>query len=263
MGTNDGHLPIGSAKYNGLSWGGVPGKRTWKPGTVARTPFFLPDCGAMTNASTPQALYPSRAAAGTMLGRQLYHRVTPPVLLLGITPTGVEIAAAAAQGISAAFDVIVGAHIRLDGHGIIGAIAEDGDAVIDRGFEPGFSLLDTLNEAIDRARRAVKSERLLFRGQRQIRALGEQTVIVIDGYVTSPWKLLASAETALALGAGRVVAAAAVATQTAKERVSAHKVDFVCPTVVLDDAGHLRPFGDPQEPSAERLRSIVVARQAA
>jgi len=34
-------------------------------------------------------------------------------------------------------------------------------------------------------------------------------------------------------------------------------------SVVLDEAGHPRPFGDPQDPSAERLRSIVVARQAA
>jgi hypothetical protein len=32
---------------------------------------------------------------------------------------------------------------------------------------------------------------------------------------------------------------------------------------VLDPAGHPHPFGDPEDPSAERLRSIVVARQAA
>jgi hypothetical protein len=45
--------------------------------------------------------------------------------------------------------------------------------------------------------------------------------------------------------------------------VLAYKFEFVCPTVVLDPEGHPRPFGDPQDPSAERLRSIVVARQAA
>ncbi|HEX9727686.1 MAG TPA: hypothetical protein VGA37_04220 [Gemmatimonadales bacterium] len=210
-----------------------------------------------------QALYPSRAAAGTMLGRQLYQRISPPAVLLGVTPTGVEIAAAAAQGMSASFDVIVGAHVRLEGSGIVGAIAEDGDAVIDREFLPSFGLLDALNDAIDRARRAVKSERLLFRGQRQIRTLAEQTVVVVDGHVVSPWKLLAAAEAALELGAGRVVAAAAASTQGVKERVSAYKLDFVCPTVVLDPEGHAHPFGDPEDPSAERLRSIVVARQAA
>lgn len=217
----------------------------------------------MTTDQPPDALYPSRAAAGALLGRRLYHRVAPPLVLLGVTPTGVEIAASAAQGLSAAFDVIVGAHIRLEGIGIIGAVAEDGDAVLDREFEPRFGMLEALEAAIDRARRAVKSERVLFRGQRQIRPLTEHTVVVIDGQVTAPWKLLAAARTARDLGAAHVLVAAAVATQAVKERVSAFKYEFVCPTVVMDAGGHPRPFGDPQDPSQERLRSIVVARQAA
>jgi predicted phosphoribosyltransferase len=202
-------------------------------------------------------------AAGTTLGRQLYQRVRPPAILLGVTPTGVEIAAAAAEAMSCQFDVIVGAHVRLEGTGIIGAVAEDGDAVIDRQFEPQFTMLDALNEAIDKARRAVKTERLLFRGQRQIRTLAEHTVVIIDGHVITPWKLLAAASTVRALGAGQVMVAAAVATQGVKEQISAQRVDFVCPSIVLDPGGHRRPFGDPQDPSAERLRSIVVARQAA
>jgi len=217
----------------------------------------------MTGTSAPPALYPSRAAAGALLGRHLYQRLSPPLLLLGITPTGVEIAASAAQAISADFDVIVGAHVRLEGQGIIGAIAEDGNAIIDRGFEPGFSLIEPLNEAIDKARRAVKSERLLFRGPRQIRELVERTVVVVEGNLTSPWKIIAAALTARELGAGRVAAAAAVTTNAVKERMSAYRLDLVCPTVVLDDVGHPHPFGDPEDASSERLRSIVVARQAA
>jgi predicted phosphoribosyltransferase len=214
-------------------------------------------------ATAAAALYPSRAAAGAALGRLIYRRCVPPVVLLGVTPTGVEIAASAAQGTTSRFDVVVGAHVRLEGHGIIGAVAEDSDAVIDHYFEPGFSLLDPLHDAIDRARRAVKSERLLFRGQRQIRDLRDQSVAVVDGHVIGPWKLLAAARTATEMGARHVVVAAAVATQAVKERVSVYKYEFVCPSVVLDPAGHPHPFGDPEDPSAERLRSIVVARQAA
>jgi predicted phosphoribosyltransferase len=153
--------------------------------------------------------------------------------------------------------------VRIDGYGIVGAVAEDSDAVIDQRFRPRFELVDPLNEAIDKARRAVKSERLLFRGQRRIRELADQTVVVIDGHVTNPWKLLAAAQTVQRLEARRVLVAAAVATEAVKERVLAYKFEFVCPTVVLDPEGHPRPFGDPQDPSAERLRSIVVARQAA
>jgi predicted phosphoribosyltransferase len=217
----------------------------------------------VTTTSEAPPVYPSRAAAGSVLGRLLCQRCEPPLLLLGVTPTGVEIAASAAKGTSSAFDVIVGAHVRLDGHGIVGAIAEDAEAVIDRMFNPSFDMLDALHEAIDRARRAVKSERLLFRGQRQLRALDGYNVAVIDGHAVTPWKLLAAAHGARFLGADRIFVAAAVTTQAVKEKVFAYKYDFICPTVVFDAAGHPRPFGDDQDAGAERLRSIVVARQAA
>ncbi|HXV85363.1 MAG TPA: hypothetical protein VD793_01635 [Gemmatimonadales bacterium] len=210
-----------------------------------------------------EPLYPSRAAAGAMLGRLLYQRVTPPAVLLGVTPTGVEVAASAAKALSCPFDVIVGAHVRLEGQGLVGAIAEDSDAVTDPGFNPSFDVLDHLNEAMDRARRAVKTERLLFRGQRPLRSVDGASAVVVEGQLTSPWKVLAAARALEQAGAQHVLVAAAVATKEAKERIRAYRFDLVCPTVLLDAAGHARPFGDPQDPSAERLRSIVVARQAA
>lgn len=217
----------------------------------------------MTAPASPEALYPTRAAAGALLGRQLYQRCPPPVILLGITPTGVEIAANAAQAMSCGFDVIVGAHVRLEGKDVVGAIAEDADAVTDPDFSPGFGLLDQLNAAMDSARRAVKTERLLFRGQRPLRTLDDTNVVVVDGHLTSPWKALAGASAAQQLGARKVWIAAAACTQAVQERIRARQYDLVCPTILLDPAGHPRPFGDPQDPSAERLRSIVVARQAA
>lgn len=217
----------------------------------------------MTATAPAEALYPSRAAAGAFLGRQLYQRCPPPVILLGITPTGVEIAANAAQAMSCAFDVIVGAHVRIEGKGMIGAIAEDADAVTDPDFNPSFGLMEQLNAAMDSARRAVKTERLLFRGQRPLRTLEETNVVVVDGHLTSPWKALAAAAASERLGALKVWIAAAACTQIVQERIRARKYDLVCPSIVLDPAGHPRPFGDPQDPSAERLRSIVVARQAA
>jgi predicted phosphoribosyltransferase len=116
---------------------------------------------------------------------------------------------------------------------------------------------------MDRARRAVKTERLLFRGQRPLRSVEGATVVIVEGQLTSPWKVLAAARSVQQGGAVQVVVAAAVATNQVKERVRAHRFDLVCPTVLLDAGGHPRPFGDPQDPSAERLRSIVVARQAA
>ncbi|MSR05737.1 MAG: hypothetical protein EXR93_01505 [Gemmatimonadetes bacterium] len=211
----------------------------------------------------PEALYPTRLGAGSMLGRTLSTRFQPPLVLLGITPTGVEIAAAASKALSCGFDVIVGSHIRMKDLGIIGAVAEDGDAVLDPDFAPRFGMMDALNEAIEHARRAIKTERLLFRGPRELRSVEGTIAVIVDGQIVSPWKVLAAAEYCRAKGAVRVAVAAPVSTQQVQERIRGRKFDFVCPSVLMDPGGHKHPFGDPMDASAERLRSIVVARQAA
>jgi predicted phosphoribosyltransferase len=173
------------------------------------------------------------------------------------------VAANAAKALSCPFDVIVAAHVRIEELGVIGAMAEDADAVLDADFQPRFGLMDHLEAAIDKARRAIKTERLLFRGQRPLRSLEGMNVFVVDGHATSPWKLLAAAEAARQMAPRRVILGAPVATRTVQDLVRARRHEFVCPTVVDDPAGHPQPFGDPQDPSAERLRSIVVAREAA
>lgn len=198
-----------------------------------------------------------------MLGRSLNQRFQPPVVLLGISPTGVEVAAAASKAMNCGFDVIVGAHVRMPELGIIGAIAEDGDAVLDPDFSPRFGMIEALEEAIEHSRRAIKTERVLFRGSRTMHSVVDSIAIIVDGQIVSPWKVLAAAEYCRAQGALRVAIAAPVSTQQAQERIRNRKFDFVSPSVLMDPGGHKRPFGDPVDPSAERLRSIVVARQAA
>lgn len=217
----------------------------------------------MAEDQEPKPLYPSRAAAGAMLGCQLYSRCPAPVLLLGITPTGGEIAASAAQAIGCNFDVIVGVHIRLEGKDAIGALAEDAAAAIASEFQPWFGLMTALEETINRARRVIKTERFLFRGHRSIRPVVGVNAVVIDGHVTSPWKLLAGTRALEEMGAAKVWMAAAACTQVVKERIATSRHELVCPSVLMDPAGHPRPFGDVTDPNEERLKSIVVAREAA
>ncbi|NIM51211.1 MAG: hypothetical protein GTN62_14825 [Gemmatimonadales bacterium] len=212
---------------------------------------------------TQEALYPSRSGAGAMLGRQVYRRVAAPALVLGVTPTGVEVAAHASKAMGCSFDVIVAAHVRVDGLGIVGAVAEDADAVLDTEYQPRFGVMDVLSAAIDKARRAVKTERLLFRGPRPLRPVEGFNVVVVDGHLVSPWKVLAATQAVQQLHPARVVVAAPISTKPVQDRLRARRLEFVCPSIIMDPAGHPRPFGDPQDPSAERLRSIVVAREAA
>ena len=216
----------------------------------------------MTDAEI-QALYPSRSGAGAQLGQQVYKHINPPTLVLGVTPTGVEVAANAAKAMGCKFDVIVTAHVRLDEIGIVGAVAEDADVLMDPEFQPKFGIVEALDEAIDAARRAVKTERLLFRGTRELRSVERQNVVIVDGNLTAPWKALAAVEAIREGDPAYVMIAAPVSTKPVHDKVRARRLQFVCPSVLMDPAGHPRPFGDPQDPSAERLRSIVVAREAA
>ncbi len=54
-----------------------------------------------------------------------------------------------------------------------------------------------------------------------------------------------------------------VATQAAADRIAARRYDFVCPSIVMDAQGHPAPYGDLAGETPERLRSIMIAHQAA
>ncbi len=217
----------------------------------------------MTAPATEKALYPTLTSAGSELGRQLYQRVRKPAIMWGITPTGVEIAAAAAQAMKCTFDVVVASALRVEGIGVVGAMAEDAKAVFDPAFKPTFDKIEVVDQAIDRSRRVIKQERLLFRGQRALFDVADACVVIVDAQVTSPWKVLAAAECAQAMRPAQVVIAAAVCTQVCSERFHSRRLEVVCPSVVMDPNGHPNPFGDFKDASSERLKSIVVARHAA
>jgi predicted phosphoribosyltransferase len=197
-------------------------------------------------------LYPTRSAAGALLGQQLAARGYLGCLLLGITPEGVEIAANAAKAMGAQFDVLVAAFIKLGSNlAPIGAIAESAPSEMDPDFQPSGGLLDKLASAIDESRARVSQDLILYRTQRPVKRLADRIAVIVDGAVVYPWKVLAAAK------------ATPVATQVAADRIAARHYAFVCPSVVLDPGGHPAPYGDVAGDTPERLRSIMIAHQAA
>jgi predicted phosphoribosyltransferase len=109
----------------------------------------------------------------------------------------------------------------------------------------------------------VRQDLVLYRTQRPVKALAGRTAVVVDGQVIFPWKVLAAAKAAEVLSATRVVIATPVATEAAAERIRARRYDFVCPSVIMDAEGHPSPFGDSVADTPERLKSIMIAHQAA
>jgi predicted phosphoribosyltransferase len=210
------------------------------------------------------SLYPTRSSAGALLGQQLASRGYQACLLLGITPEGVEIAAHAAKAMGAQFDVIVASFIKLGANlAPIGAMAETSPAEMDPDFQPGMNLLEKLSAAIDESRARVKQDLVLYRTQRPVKKVAGRTGVIVDGQIVWPWKALAAAKAVEALGAREVVIATPVAAQTAADRIRARQYALVCPTVVMEQEGHPSPYGDAGEDAPERLRSIMIAHQAA
>jgi len=219
---------------------------------------------AQATAPKPASLYPTRSAAGALLGQQLAGRGYLGCLLLGITPEGVEIAANASKAMGAQFDVLVAAFIKLGSNlAPIGAIAESAPSEMDPDFQPSGALMDKLASAIDESRARVSQDLILYRTERPVKKLAGRIAVIIDGQVTYPWRVLAAAKVAEQLGAKQVVIATPVGTQAAADRIAARRYDFVCPSIVMDAQGHPAPYGDLAGETPERLRSIMIAHQAA
>lgn len=199
-----------------------------------------------------------------MLGQQLAARGYQSCLLLGITPEGVEIAAHASKAMGAQFDVIVASFNKLGANlAPIGAMAESAPAEMDPDFQPGMNLLEKLQAAIDESRARVKQDLVLYRTQRPVKSLQGRTAIIVDGQIVWPWKALAAARAVKQLGARQVVIATPVAAQPAADRIRARQYALVCPSVVLEPEGHPSPYGDADAEGPERLKSIMIAHQAA
>ncbi len=210
------------------------------------------------------SLYPTRSAAGAALGQLLVAQGYVSCLLLGVTPEGVEIAANAARAMGAAFDVIVASYIRLGSNlAPIGAMAESAPAEMDPDFQPAMNLVEKLQSAIEESRARVRQDLVLYRTLRPIKRLDGRHIIIVDGQVIYPWKVLAAARAVMELGARRVAIATPVASQHAAERIRARVFEFVCLNVLPEDTAHPSPYGDATSDSPERLKSIMIAHQAA
>lgn len=211
------------------------------------------------------SLYPTRSAAGAYLGQLLAAQGYASCLLLGVTPEGVEIAANASKAMGASFDVIVSSFIRLGANlAPVGALAENATAAeMDPDFQPGAGLLDKLSSAIDESRARVRRDLILYRTQRPIKKLDGRQVIIVDGQVFYPWRVLAAARAVAELGGKRITVATPVATHSAAQRVRMRDLEFICPNVLPDGETPPQAYGDAMGESPERLKSIMIAHQAA
>src|SRR5256885_268856 len=144
-----------------------------------------------------------------------------------------------------------------------GSISEAVPSEMDPDFQPSGALIDKLSTAIEESRARVSQDLILYRTQRPLKALAGKIAVIVDGQVIYPWRVLAAAKAAEQLSAKQVVIATPVGTQAAVDRIRARRYDLVCPSVVVEPKGHPAPYGDMTGETPERLRSIMIAHQAA
>src|SRR5437763_1890523 len=96
----------------------------------------------------------------------------------------------------------------------------------------------------------------------QLASRGYQSCMLL-GITPEGVEIAAAAKAAEQLGAREVVVGTPVATQPAADRIRARQYQLVCPSVVMEPEGHPSPYGDAGADAPERLKSIMIAHQAA
>jgi predicted phosphoribosyltransferase len=172
-----------------------------------------------------------RAEAGRALGEALAERgLQEPLLVLGLPRGGVPVALEVARALHARLDVLVVRKVGMPGQPelAIGAVATGDVTVREEGPAARFAELAAPFERLAAAERAelARRERAFRPGAGPLDASGHTVVLVDDGLATGA-TMIAAVLAARRAGAGRVVAAAPVASRTAAARIAREADDVV------------------------------------
>jgi putative phosphoribosyl transferase len=182
----------------------------------------------MSSRGTPFA---DRREAGVLLGAELAGRDLPDPVVLGLARGGVPVAAEVAAALGAPLDVLVarkiGAPVQPELG--IGAIAEGGVAVIDRGTVAALGVGDRELEALAaREQRELERRVRAYRGERPAVPLEGRTAVVVDDGLATGVTAAAGAAAAERRGAARVVIAVPVCAPETAEALGGAVDEVVC-----------------------------------
>lgn len=175
-----------------------------------------------------------RADAGRRLAALLGDLAGEGAVVLGVPRGGVPVAAEVARALGAPLDVAV---VRKIGAPIqpelaIGAVAEGGVALVDRGAAARVGVSPAELERLVAARRAEVEARVrALRGDAPPPDLRGATVVIVNDGLATGLSDLAAVASARERGAARVVVAAPVGSEQAVAMLAAEAGDCVCAVV--------------------------------
>lgn len=178
--------------------------------------------------------YRDRTEAGRLLAAELERLIDDEasVLVLGVARGGMPVAAEVAAAFGAELDVAVARKVGAPGNPefAIGAVASDGDVVLNREAIRAFSIPDSyVKRASEEARAEVDRRVRAYRGGREAPRIAGRTVIVVDDGVATGSTLIAVLRSVRAAGASRLVCAVPVGPPDTVAALGAEADVVVCP----------------------------------
>lgn len=186
--------------------------------------------------------FTNRTEAGRRLAARLRWLRSGNMVVLGVPPGGVPVAAEVAEAFGAPLDVVVVSKLTvpLDAEPTFGALAEDGVRVVEGDLAAAVDVrADDLAQAEDAARAELARHVRSYREFRSPIALTNRTAVVVDDGVVTGATARAACQVARKRGATFVVFAAPVASFDTSRMLESYADRVACLTV----PDHLQAVG--------------------
>ena len=203
-----------------------------------------------------------RRDAGRRLAAQLEpFRLERPIVI-ALPRGGVPVAFEVARSLEAPLEILAVRKLGAPGNPElgVGAIAEDGTAVLDRDLARRVGMTRRMLEAtIDAEVRELRRRVLEYRDGRSRLAVRGRTVIVVDDGLATGLTDLAAVRALRAAGAGRIIVAVPVGSREAVARVGEEADEIVCLTIPRELLGVGRWYDDFAPVSDAEVLALLAA----
>ena len=170
-----------------------------------------------------QPLFNNRYDAGRQLAAKLGEYKGQQVKVLAIPNGGVPIGLEVALALEAELDLAISRKIPLPNNpeAGFGALAEDGTFILNDELVARVGLSShQVHYQVNKVRAEIRQRNLLYRENRPLATVYDQTVIAIDDGLASGYTMLATVESLRKRQPKRIIVAVPVASASAYERIS-------------------------------------------
>jgi predicted phosphoribosyltransferase len=209
-----------------------------------------------------RVLFEDRTHAGRELAADvLWHAAGEPIVY-ALPRGGVPVAAQVASALGAPLEVLIVRKLGAPRNRelAVGALAEDGTAVVDRALAARVGLTPTdIEHALAREERELRRQVARFRDDFEPRDVRGRTVIVVDDGFATGLSDLAAVRALRGRGAARIVVAAPVGSPEAVRMLGEQAEEVICHTTPRELLGVGRWYRDFSPVSDEQVIALLAA----